>query len=77
MASAIFSAVMMVGKFVFAQGNKSNTKIVASTLLISGAVDTNGDIAWVCGAGATPAGFTISGAAGGSVLPKYLPATCK
>jgi type IV pilus assembly protein PilA len=75
--SYVGSITQTGGVITINYGNKANAKITNSTLMISGAVDTNGDIAWVCGAAATPSGFTIAGAAGGSVLPKYLPATCK
>ena len=76
--SYVGSITQATGVITINYGNKANTKIANSTLMISGAVDTNGDIAWVCGGAATPSGFTAAGASnGGTVLPKYLPATCK
>ena len=57
--------------------NKSNTKINTKTLALYGAVDTNGDISWVCGNSTVPTGFTATTNPGTTVDPKYLPASCK
>ena len=72
------SITQAAGVLTITYGLKANTKVANSTLLISGAVDSNGDIAWVCGGSAVPTGFSAAGSAtGGTVVAKYLPATCK
>jgi len=65
------------GGITVTYGQKANAKVSASHLGITGAVDQNGDIAWVCGSATTPAGFTTGTAGTTDVLAKYLPATCK
>ena len=57
---------------------KANTAINGSTLSLRGGVNQNGDIAWNCGTNTVlPVGFTFSGAAATTVLPKYLPSSCR
>ena len=59
-------------------GNKANaSKLTGKKLSLRPAVNLNGDIAWVCGKGAVPAGFTVQGADATDVDTKYLSAACK
>lgn len=72
------SAVTTAGGAITATfGNKANTAIAGQTLTIRPAVSANGDVTWVCGTGAIPAGTSIVGTDGTSISAQYLPAACK
>jgi len=59
-------------------GPKANTAINGSTLSLRGGVNQNGDIAWMCGSNTVyPGGFTFPGGVATTVLPKYLPSSCR
>src|SRR5665213_2776812 len=53
-----------------------NTKIKGNTLTINAATDVNGDVVWICGTSATPAGVTPIGLGVTSVPATCLPTTC-
>jgi type IV pilus assembly protein PilA len=68
------------GVLTITYGNNANAKIIGSTLGMSAAANSNGDIAWVCGERTTPTGFTQAGggaAAVTSIEPKYRAANCR
>jgi type IV pilus assembly protein PilA len=57
---------------------KAHTNIVGQTLSLTAGVNTNGDIAWSCGLTTNdPTGFTFAAKGPTSVLPKYLPSSCR
>ncbi|WP_407276782.1 pilin [Halothiobacillus sp. DCM-1] len=60
------SITLSGGKMTVAYGNKSNTAITSSVLVLSAATTGGGTISFTCG---TSAGTTI--------LAKYLPAVCR
>jgi len=74
--SSITSALAVI---TITYGNKANTNVATGTLNLGAATDTNGDVAWVCGTAAVPAGFAASGAGGyaGKMQAKWLPNACK
>lgn len=68
------------GVLVVTYGNNASLRIQGSTLGIAGAINANGDVAWVCGNRSTPTGFTQAGAGAASATaidPKYLPSNCR
>jgi type IV pilus assembly protein PilA len=68
-----------VGAITVTYGLQANTKIAAQTLTMNAYVNTNGDIVWICGNAAVPAGAVLpAGDALGAtnVLAQYLPTTC-
>ena len=67
------------GLLTITYGNNANSVIVGSTLGLSAAANSNGDVAWVCGERAAPSGFTVAGnpAAATTVLGKYRAANCR
>jgi type IV pilus assembly protein PilA len=78
--SYVASIAQTAGAILITYGTaKSNAKLSGATLTISAATNANGDIGWVCGGSVTPAGFTISAAAGygGTMQAKWLPSSCK
>jgi type IV pilus assembly protein PilA len=68
-----------VGVVTVTYGNKANATLISTgkVLTVSGAVDANGDVAWVCAGASVPAGYTAAGGSATTVLPKYLPSACK
>jgi len=58
---------------------KTNATLIATgnVLTVSGAVDSNQDVAWVCAGAAVPTGFTAAGGNATTVLGKYMPSMCK
>ena len=58
-------------------GTQVNATISGKTLALNAATSANGDILWVCGSAALPAGATASGTAATNLAPKYLPSACK
>jgi len=57
---------------------KANAALNGATLSLRGGVNLNGDIAWMCGTNTVyPTGFTFPGGVATSVLPKYLPSSCR
>lgn len=71
-----------VGTIRITYGVQANANLAATPLLdLRPRLSTNGDVIWVCGYAATPANATDpaipSTADGTSVLPKYLPSTCR
>jgi type IV pilus assembly protein PilA len=66
------------GVITITYGKQANSKINASTLVLTPGSNTNGDVVWVCGAHSTPANVTMAATpAGGSILSKYLPQVCR
>jgi type IV pilus assembly protein PilA len=59
-------------------GKQANTKISTKTLKLTPGYSTNGDVAWICGDHATPAGIsTPQAATAGTLEQKYLPQVCR
>ena len=60
-------------------GNKANQTLITTgnLLTVAGAVDANGDVAWVCAGTSIPGGFVVAGGNATTVQPKYLPTACK
>jgi type IV pilus assembly protein PilA len=63
-------------------GVQANANLTAAPILdLRPRLSTNGDVIWVCGRAAAPAGVTdpatASAVDGTSVLAKYLPANCR
>ncbi|MCZ2155248.1 MAG: pilin [Bryobacterales bacterium] len=61
-------------------GSQANAKLSASganQLTLSPGENGNGDVVWVCGYAATPSGVSGVATSGTTVVPKYLPATCR
>src|SRR5512139_416070 len=59
-------------------GSQANARLSAAPVLtLRPGTNTNGDVVWVCGRAAVPAGVTVAGADATSVVAKYLPATCR
>jgi len=67
------------GAITVTYGLQSNAAIAAKTLALSPYSSTNGDIIWVCGTAAVPAGASLSGGAVAgttNVSVQYLPSAC-
>lgn len=74
------SVTVNTGVLTVTFGNNANTRIQGSTLGLAGAVNANGDVAWVCGNRVAPTGFTEAGGGAAAVTaidPKYLPSNCR
>ena len=69
------------GVLIVTYGNNANSVIIGSTLGIGAAINSNGDMAWVCGERSVPTGFTEAvpggAAAATTVLGKYRAANCR
>ena len=67
------------GVITITYGKDANDVIDNKTLTLQPGVNANGDVVWVCGNAADPAGsITMSSGSGAtSVLDKYLPASCR
>ena len=65
------------GALLITYGNNANSAITGSTMSLRAAVNTNGDISWVCADRAVPSGFTAAGANATTVLAKYRPSNCR
>jgi type IV pilus assembly protein PilA len=67
------------GLITITYGVQSNDKINGETLALEPAANGNGDVVWICGTKAGPAGASGTGAAAGgtTLLGKYLPAACR
>jgi type IV pilus assembly protein PilA len=66
------------GVITITYGKQANNAINSNTLIITPGISNNSDVAWVCGAHATPAGITTPVApAAGSLLEKYRPNVCR
>ncbi len=89
--NAALGAGLITGKYVASvranngsidirYGNQANATIATDILSLRPAVNTNGDIAWVCGKRPAPAGHTLAGSDAttfaGATL-KYVPSNCK
>jgi type IV pilus assembly protein PilA len=57
-------------------GNNAHIDIQNETLTFRPALSEAGDIVWVCGSRATPAGSTAAGTDASTVLAKYRPSAC-
>jgi type IV pilus assembly protein PilA len=69
---------VLAGSVDITFGNKAHaTKLKGKKLSLRPAVNTNGDIAWVCATATPPTGHTAAGADATTVDPKYLPSSCK
>lgn len=76
--SYVSGVVVTNGAVIITYGNKAHkTKLATKKLSLQPAVNLNGDIAWVCGKAAAPAGHTAAGAVDTDVDPKYLPSSCR
>jgi type IV pilus assembly protein PilA len=77
--SYVTGIVNAAGSVVITYGPpKAHTNIQTKTLAITAGVNTNGDIAWSCGLTTNdPTGFTFAAKGPTSVLPKYLPSSCR
>lgn len=78
----VASITLNTGTIRITYGGQANANLTATPILdIRPRLSTNGDVIWVCGYAATPAGVvdpTVPSAVDGtSVLPKYLPSTCR
>jgi len=58
-------------------GSQVNSTISGKTMAMNAALNASGDILWVCGRAALPAGGTASGTATTDLAAKYLPNACK
>lgn len=69
------------GVITITYGNEANAAIRGTTLVITPHATASGDVVWVCGHAANPAGIRMLPSAGPSqettILPKYLPAACR
>jgi type IV pilus assembly protein PilA len=71
----------------FRSGSPANSGIRGQTLLITGGLSVNGDIAWQCGSKGMSSGIDVGSAAGviafaaagagGTIPQKYRPAECR
>jgi type IV pilus assembly protein PilA len=74
---------LKTGTLVATYGIQANSKIATKTLGLQPKTSANGDVIWVCGKRAPPSGAqdpsVASDSASGNttLLPKYLPATCR
>jgi type IV pilus assembly protein PilA len=95
-AAGLGSATAIKGKYVdsvavaanqititFRNGTPANNGIRGQTLLITGGLSGNDDVAWQCGSKGMPSGITAgttafsAAGAGGSVPQKFRPAECR
>jgi type IV pilus assembly protein PilA len=60
-------------------GNNANANIAGSTIGLTPYVTLDNSVAWRCGNSAAPAGTALMGGAAvaGTLLPKYMPASCR
>jgi type IV pilus assembly protein PilA len=59
-------------------GPQANAKLSATPLLtLRPGSNANGDVVWICGRAAVPAGVNVAGADATTVVAKYLPASCR
>ncbi len=68
------------GSIDITYGVQANSNIASEKLSIRPAVNTNGDIAWVCAARAVPTNHTVAGTDAttfATTTLKYLPSNCK
>jgi type IV pilus assembly protein PilA len=54
----------------------TNAKIKPDVLVINAATDANGDVVWICGSSATPAGVVPVGLANTTIPATFLPTSC-
>ena len=75
----VASIALNAGTINITYGLQANANLTAAPILsLVPYTSVNGDVIWVCGRAAAPAGATIGGAAGTtSVVNKYLPASCR
>jgi type IV pilus assembly protein PilA len=76
----VLSVTVANGVITVAYGNQANTAIATGnkTITLTPGTSKNGDVVWVCGDHASPAGATFPVApAAGSVAQKYLPQVCR
>jgi len=74
----VTSVAVVNGVITVTYGNQANTNITAKTITLTPGNSVNGDVVWVCGDHATPAGATMSAApTAGTVAQKYLPQVCR
>jgi type IV pilus assembly protein PilA len=66
------------GSIIITYGVGANQKLAGGRLALVPGIHSNGDVVWVCGDGATPAGVALSeGPRGIEVEEKYLPRLCR
>jgi type IV pilus assembly protein PilA len=72
-------AVQATGRVDITYGNQANAANLAGKILtLSPGLNANGDVVWVCGTRAVPAGLAVAPpAAGTTVANKYLPNDCR
>src|SRR5689334_10975727 len=79
----VSSVGMNTGTLIATYGVQANSKIAGKALALQPKTSANGDVIWVCGKRGAPSGAgdpSVPSAAAGSattLLPKYLPATCR
>ena len=75
----VAAVALNAGTINITYGLQANANLTAAPILsLVPYTSVNGDVIWVCGRAAAPAGATIGGAAGTtSVVNKYLPASCR
>ena len=89
-ANGLGYAVLPSGKYVTAvdlaaagnqivvtYGNQANASLLGLVLDISVGTTADGDLVWVCGPAAVPAGVVGAPADASTVMAKWLPASCR
>lgn len=69
------------GVITITYGNEANTMLRGNTLVMTPFATSSGDVVWICGYAADPAGLKLlppeSARQETTILPKYLPAACR
>jgi type IV pilus assembly protein PilA len=74
----VSQVVVKGGSVIIVYGGRANTKLQQQGLAIAPALDSQGDIHWICGNFAVPAGARpVGGPTGSDVPDKYLPSMCR
>ena len=77
----VSSVNLNVGTLVATYGLQANKNIATKVLALRPRISGNGDVIWVCGKREAPSGVddpsTASTEVSTTLLPKYLPATCR
>ena len=78
------SIALETGTLVATFGKQANSNIVGKALALQPKTSPNGDVIWLCGKRGAPSGAgdpssgpSDDGSAATSLVPKYLPATCR
>ncbi len=77
----VTGVAVLAGSINITYGNQANTNVNGLLLSLVPFTSANGDVIWVCGNRAAPAGAIGTGAANGTTFAgaqlKYLPSSCK